>query len=464
MEQTILSYLSKMTSVILAIILAVIIWATAIRANDPEETSTLEVPIEVVGTPPDAELVSRPPDLVRLTIQGPGSSLENVSPDDYRAIIDLSDIPYGDSTVKIQLQGNVDLVNVVSWFPEDTLIEMEQIVTRDIPIVFQVRGEVARGHRIGEQRVEPQSVQITGPAPRVDQISEGRVVVFVDDAREDITEQRRPTFYDNQGNVASVVGLTVDPAEVEAIIPIQELAGFAEKPITVNWIGEPALGYRLLDVSVEPSSVQVTGLPTTLDALRIQTEPVDISGLTETEVRQVALDLPDDVQLVDIQPVVVTVEIEPILSSSVVQRPVEVRALGEGLEAILDPAEIRVFLFGPLPVLDTLGENDVRVTVDLLNLITGTHVLEPFVSVSAEDVEVRSTQPTRITVEITGALTTTNEITETLSNFYSPSSSDHLVHHFGPGSPSISLEATEHYIFAQIPSLENSTWWRRQRV
>jgi YbbR domain-containing protein len=218
-----------------------------------------------------------------------------------------------------------------------------------------------------------------------------------------------------QGNVASVVGLSVNPVEVEVIIPIEELAGFAEKPITVNWIGEPALGYRLLDVNVEPGSVQVTGLPATLDALRLQTEPIDISGLTETDTRQVTLDLPNGVQLVDIQPVVVIVEIEPILSSSVVQRPVEIRALGEGFEAILDPEEVRVFLFGPLPILDSLAESDVRVTVDLLNLITGTYLLEPFVTVSAEDVEVRSAQPSRITVIITSVMTTTDEITETLS-------------------------------------------------
>jgi len=463
MMQTVVPYLSKMTSVMLAIVLAIIIWATAIRANDPEDTSTLEIPIEVVGTPPDAELVSRPPDVIRLTIQGPASTLENVSPDDYQAIIDLSDVPYGDTTVQIQLYGDVDLVEVVSWFPEDSIIEMEQIVTREIPIIFQIRGEVARGHRIGEERIEPESVQITGPAPRVDQISEGRVIVFLDDAREDITERRRPTFYDSQGNVASVVGLTVDPAEVEVIIPVEELAGFAEKPITVNWIGEPAQGYRLLDVSVEPSSVQVTGLPATLETLRVQTEPIDISGLNDTEVRQVSLDLPDGVQLVDIQPVVVTVEIEPILSSSVVQRPVEVRALGEGFEAILDPEEVRVFLFGPLPVLDTLTDNDVRVTIDLLNLITGTHVLEPFVSISVEDVEVRSTQPTRITVVITGVMTTTEEITETLSSLVNPVLSRELVRQVGQASSALSGMPVNAPMFATVPG-EDHIFWRRHRL
>jgi YbbR domain-containing protein len=293
-------------------------------------------------------------------------------------------------------------------------------------------------------------------------LAEGRVTIFVVDAREDITEERPPTFYDNEGNVASVVGLTVSPEEVVVIIPVIELAGFAEKPITVNWVGEPAPGYRLLDVKAEPTSVQVTGAPAELEGLRIQTEPVDISGLAESDTFQVALDLPDGIGMVDVQPIVVTVEIEPILTSDVVRRPVEIRALGEGLEAILDPDQVRVFLFGPLSVLDSLAEDDIRVTVDLLNLVTGTHVLEPFVSISAEEIEVRSTQPAVITVIITRVITTTGVITgtesltetETLeSTAITNTIAGHFTTLFAVNLP-IHVDLPRHYFFhSNIPAL-----------
>ncbi len=390
--------------------MAVIIWATAVRAGDPLISRTLEVPVEVAGLPVDADLVTRPPESVLITIQGPNSALETIVPGDFAAIIDVSDVVYGEATVPIEIIGGQEQIEIVSRFPESATIRLEQIVTREIPITLQIRGEVARGHRIDDARVEPDSVLITGPAPRVDQLVEGRVVVFADEARENISELRRPNYYDIDGNIASVVGLDIEPNEIEVIIPVEELAGFTEKPITVNWVGEPAPGFRLLDVKVEPSSVQVTGAPATLDGLRVQTEVIDISGLDETIAQQVGLDLPDGVRLVDIQPIVVTLEIEPILSSGVEQRPVEVRALGDGLVATLDPEEVRVFLFGPLPILDSLADDDVRVTVDLLNLITGTHVLEPFVSLSTDEVEVRSTQPALITVVISGVVTATEEL------------------------------------------------------
>ncbi len=404
------SLISNTTTLLLAFILAVFIWATAVRANDPVENRALEVDVEVVGMPANGELVGRPPQSALITIQGPVSSLEQVSPADFEAQIDLNGVPYGENEVPLKVVGGHELIEVLSVFPETAQIQLEQIVTRDIPVILQVRGEVARGHTLGDARVEPDTIQVSGPANRVDQLAEGRVIFFVDNAREDIAELRRPTFYDAQGSVASIVGLTLNPSEVEVIIPVDELAGFAEKPITVDWTGDPALGYRLLDVRVEPSSIQVTGAPTTLEELRLQTDPIDITGLAETTTQQVALDLPEGVRLVDIQPIVVTVEIEPILTSSVVQRPVEIRALEEGLEAVVDPEEVRVFLYGPLPILDSLAEDDIRVTVDLLGLITGTHVLEPFVSVPVDEVEVRSTQPAQVTVVISGTVTDTETL------------------------------------------------------
>jgi YbbR domain-containing protein len=408
------SLVSNLTTILLALVLAVIVWATAVRANDPVETRNLEIDVDIVGQPVDATLVSSPPESAIITLQGPASALDKITPFDYVGIIDLSNVPFGETEVSIEVQGEREQVNIESVFPETAQIQMEQIVTREIPVNLLLRGEVARGHRIGEARVEPEAVQVTGPAPRVSQLAESRLTVFVDNAREDITESRRLTFYDAGGNVESVIGMTVNPTEVEVFIPVIELAGFAEKPVTVDFVGEPAPGYRLLDVRVEPSSIQVTGSPALIDDLRVQTESVDISGLDESESRRVTLDLPDGVEMVEVQPVVVTVEIEPILSSDVVQRPVEVRALGEDLEAVIDPEEIRVFLFGPLPVLDSLAEEDVRVTVDLLNLVTGTHVLEPFVSVSAEEIEVRSTQPAQITAIITDSITNTDSLTATL--------------------------------------------------
>jgi YbbR domain-containing protein len=413
MMRLIRSVISNLATVLLALLLAIFIWATAIRSNDPVEVRTLEIDVDRIGEPANAQVVGQIPNSILLTLQGPTSALDEIRPGDFRGVVDLSNLPFGDSTVEIQVQGGHERVEQISKFPATTDIRLEQIITSEIPVVLDIRGEVARGHRAGEPLVEPAVIRVTGIASRVDTLSEARVTVFLDSAREDIVVTRRPIFYDEQGNVASVVGLNVNPSEVQVLISITELAGFAEKPITVDWIGEPAAGYRLLNVTAEPSSVQVTGSPSQLENLRIQTETIDVTGLTQSETRQVQLDLPNGINLVEPTPIFVTVEIEPILTSDVVQREVEIRALGAGLSAILDPEEVRVFLFGPLPILESLEEDDVRVIVDLLGLEIGTYNLEPIVTVTINEIEIRSTQPAVISVVITETVTPTNGITGT---------------------------------------------------
>lgn len=239
------SIISNLATFLLALLLAIFIWATAIRSNDPVEVRTLEIDVERIGEPANAQVVGQIPDSILLTIQGPTSALDEVRPGDYQGIVDLSDLPFGDSTVEIQVQGGHERVEQISKFPATADIRLEQIITNEIPVILDMRGEVARGHRAGEPLVEPGVIRVTGIASRVESLSEARVTVFLDSAREDIVETRRPIFYDEQGNVASVVGLNVNPSEVQVLVPVIELAGLLKSPSRSIGLASrpPATGY-----------------------------------------------------------------------------------------------------------------------------------------------------------------------------------------------------------------------------
>jgi hypothetical protein len=83
------------------------------------------------------------------------------------------------------------------------------------------------------------------------------------------------------------------------------------------------------------------------------------------------------------------------------------------MDAIATPEEARVVLFGPLPILDSLTEDEVHVAVDAFGLVTGTYSLEPVVTFPERGLELRSIQPPLITVEITPTITNTITNTET---------------------------------------------------
>ena len=403
-------------SLLLSLVLAVFIWLSATQAQDPIDGQFLQVDVAFVGQPPGSILIQPQRQTVQIRVEGPESELRNISPADFEAFVDLSQVPFGETApVPIRVSSTASNVDYTLVIPEQVDVLLEKQISREIPLDFDLRGGVARGHTQGDPLIEPAAIIVSGPESSVEAIDFALATVFLNSARETVIGTHRPVFYDAQGRVASTVGMELSTEEVQVTVPIEQSAGFAEKLITVEWDGEPASGYRLLNVSVEPPSVLVEGQPEVVNALtRLQTEPIDITGLTESFVQQVSLALPDGIALDQDQEIYVSIGIEPILSTDTRKRDIAVLGLGPELEAILSPDQVRVILFGPLPALDALALDDVRVTVDVIGLEPGEYSIEPQVDLPERGIELRSVQPSAVTVQITNTVTTTNEISGTI--------------------------------------------------
>ncbi|WP_420629360.1 YbbR-like domain-containing protein [Candidatus Leptofilum sp.] len=413
------SLIANLVTLILSFILAVIIWVNAMQVDDPDLKRVLQIPATFVGLPEDVTRLSpaddNPP--VLITYEGPTSIVSALDQTDFTAIIDLSEVPLGsDVTVPVEIQAeNTDIV-LEAPIPETVTVRLEKLVTREIDVQLDIRGDVARGHTMGEPLIDPPVITVTGTETEVDLLDFAQVTIFLNDDTQTRIESPQALFFNRQGRVASVSGLQLNTEQVEVTIPINESADFANKVITADIVGEVAPGYRVLGVTIEPSSVLVTGLPTRLaQPFRVQTEPIDITGLTETFQDQVSLDLPIGITLDSVTEITVTVQIEPFSSTKIYNQPIELLGITETLEATISPNTVRVVLFGPSPVLDTLTEQEVRVTLDLFDLEPGEYALEPDVDVPDRGLELRSIQPAVIEVVITEVMTPTEEITETES-------------------------------------------------
>jgi YbbR domain-containing protein len=120
------------------------------------------------------------------------------------------------------------------------------------------------------------------------------------------------------------------------------------------------------------------------------------------------------VSVVGEQTVLVQASISPIESSLTLSNEiVQVVGLPTGLTAQVLPATVDVIVSGPLPLLDTLTRQDIRVTVDLTGLTAGTHQLVPKVEILIADVQVESILPG--TIEVTLVLTGTPGVTITVT-------------------------------------------------
>ncbi len=412
--------LSNLATLILSFFLATIIWVTANQADDPTINKSLQIPIDLIGQPSNTKLllpIESSPTLL-LTIQGPTSIANDLTQIDFSASVDLANAVLGEETaldIFVQQSGpNVNLFQSIEYL----VVHLEQLNTKEIPVTADIRGDVARGHSRGEETFEPEVIIVTGTESELELLELAKVIVSLDsDDRESKVITVTPIFYDAQDNVVSSRNLQLSSQDVEVTIPIDEAADFAEKNIIPDVGGQPASGYRVLSISVEPTSVFVQGRPTQLNLLsQLRTEPIDITGLTETFVTQISLVLPDGIELDQLVEINVSVEIEPFQSSQTYSQTIEVQGLGEGFEVVLEPDTVEIVLFGPSPSLSTLVSEEVLVTVDLFGLEEGVYTgLEPTVTFPDRDgIERRSTTPPVITANITHTISSTIEITGTV--------------------------------------------------
>ncbi len=408
------SLTSNLALFLISLFVAIIIWINAVQAEDPTRAEFLPIPIQFTNQPENARLV-RPsqPQTVQVWFQGASSVVTGISADDFLAMADLGDVPLGvETAVSVQVRTTINGITILSQSPEILDVFIEAQISREIPVALDIRGQVALGHETGEPLIEPPFIMVTGPAGQVEAIEVAMATIFLNNVRETAVYTADPIFYNEQGDPISTTNLDINPESVEITIPVTQADGYAEKVIVVDIVGDISDGYRLLSVTADPASVLLSGSPDALaDITSISTEPVDITGLTEPTTYQVLLILPDGVILAEAtEEIFVEVNIEPFMSTETYRPEIELQGVGEGLEAIADPTDVRVILFGPLPVLDTLLPEEVRATIDLFELETGVYNLEPIITYPDRGLELRSVEPPVITIEITNTV----EITDTL--------------------------------------------------
>src|SRR5512138_2594371 len=94
-------------TLLLALVLGVSVWVSAVSAADPNEVRTFPraIPIEVVGQDPSLVLTSPVPPTMEVSLRAPRSVWEMLTAreDAVHAVLDLSGLSAGEHSVDIQV-------------------------------------------------------------------------------------------------------------------------------------------------------------------------------------------------------------------------------------------------------------------------------------------------------------------------------------------------------------------------
>ncbi len=406
-----------------AIILAVIVWVSAVIASDPNQEQALArpVPIDIVGQNPSLQIMGDTTATVTLVLQAPASvwTQLNKDPGLVTARVDLSNLGPGAHAVPVQVQITAHLVRLINQVPTQLNITLDSIASKVFPVDLIITGNPLIGYQAQTPLVNPTQVSVSGPESLLARVKQVRVTMDITNINQTLIRDQLPVLLDAEGQVVN--GLTISPETVTVTQPITLLGGYRYLIVRAVSTGQVSSGYQVTDIFVTPVGVVVfSSNPELVNNLPgyVETQPIDLTGKATDFESLVDLNLPTGISVVGDTKVLVQVSVAPIETSLAISIPVEVIGLSPGLEASSNPPVVNVILSGPLPVLDTLSAADVRVLVDLTGYGTGNYQLTPQVNILPDQVQMVSILPSSLQISISVAPTPTQ--TPTFSGTITP--------------------------------------------
>jgi YbbR domain-containing protein len=395
---------NNLGALLLAFILALVVWVSAVVTADPNEQHTSRpLDIQIIGQDPNLLLVNEIPRQARLTLEAPRSIWNKLNSDPtlMKAWIDLSGLGAGEHEVEVKSSVNASPVRHVQIDPEHIFLILEPLLQRTIRVEPLVVGSLPFGYQRGDLTIEPEQVSISGPESQVDRVATARVSLNISGATEPINQRYRVELLDENGS--PVTNVEVMPSEVAVNLPIRLLGGFKNVAVKVVTKGQVADGYRLTSISVSPPTVTLfSDDPDLIDQIPgfVETLPVDLTGLSDDVEISIGLNLPRNVTLVREPSVLVQVGVAAIEGSLTLTVPVEAVGLSPGLQVDISPATVDVIVSGPLNILDQLTPANFRAIVDLTDLPEGVYQRQVVVDLKPEEVRVQTTLPESVEVTI----------------------------------------------------------------
>ena len=389
---------------LLAFVLGISVWLSAVTGADPDDVLVYPKPVklEVIGQDPSLVLTSDIPSTIQVTLRAPRSVWEQLTAQEnsVTSILDISGLSAGEHTQTVQLRIAGRPVQVVLMTPETITFTLEALSNQSLPVEIDLTGQPAVGLQAGVPVIEPTQIALSGPESIVRRAAKARVLVNIDGKRENIDGDFDIQVLDDENTILN--GISINPESAHIVIPLSPQSGYRDLAVKVVVNGQVAAGYRLENISVFPQVITVFSLDAELInelPAVVDTQPLDLQDAKDNISTRLALTLPETITIVGTKTVEVQVDITPIETSlTLMDQAINIIGLPKGFDAQISPETVNVIISGPLPVLDALTAQDIKVTVDVTGLDLGTHQIEPKVEVFVEDVLEGSILPSTVEV------------------------------------------------------------------
>lgn len=384
-----------------SVIIALLIWGFVVVTQNPLSDTMFTVPLEVRNL--DSELTMlETTNQVQVRVQGTNAELANLSSGDIIAYVDMTGVQEGSATVEVKVEVP-DNVQLVSFTPTSIAVELEIAASGSFPLEVRISGNPAENYTLLEPVPSPSEITLVGAADYLDEVGAVFVSADVSGLTQNYRQNLQIAVLDTHGNNITSHFL-LSPSTATVIIPV--VYDMPEKSVAVDpsVVGEPAEGYEISRIVVEPATVSAFGDLELLNSLHyLETEPIDISGLDDTYTQEVEIIHSSELTL-SAESVTVVVQIEPVSRATFTRNVIHAQNLASGLSCDLPTQTMEVVVSGPETDLEAITANDIVPYLDFSGIDSAGEYTLPLRVTLPANISLVSLSPQQVTVTVTGGV------------------------------------------------------------
>ncbi len=356
---------SKILAFLLALVVSIVLWFYAVTVVNPDDTITISgISVQFEGTEALTSqglmLTGGDSTKVSIKVSGRRSDLKELNNETVTAIADVTRIAASGS---YQLSWSVVWPSTVatgdisetSRAPSRISVTVSDIKENpEVPIELEYTGEPKTGYMIDKSNLTlgTQSISVRGPAEEVNKIARAVVRVDVTDADALIDTDCPVVLLDKDGNELSLSQYVTSSADsVRVTIPILQ---YKDIKLNATLISGGGATSEDAEVTIEPSTLRVTGNTAVLDA-----------QITGTETFEVTPELPSGVtSRADSQIVKITVTLKGLVTKEFTVPTANILRKEAPTGMTFADQNVKITVRGRASVMSTLRMEDLTVTAD----------------------------------------------------------------------------------------------------
>lgn len=360
---------------ILALILACAIWLGVNAPNGNTSSGAglsqpyafvvkVEVPQGMVATRVE-------PSFADVIVTGSGANVANVQAAmaNVTVVADATNLSAGTHVVPLKLENMPNLSHTVD--PKSVSVTVKAIETAALPVQVHIVGHLDPGYLEGTPKFESQSATVSGSTRAISKVTGVEARVWMGGKSSTFTENVPLIAVDSQGN--RVEGVTVTPGYVTVTLPIN--ARKTQVNLVPQVVGNPAPGYAVAGISLEPTVAIVQGVapkPSVGKKAANLMVPVNVSAMMNSSAVNVVIPLMDGMIQVEPSTILAKVTLEPSATRTLINIPVQSGRAPKGeIVHIQSPKTIAVSISGPESIIRQIRRSDIVAAADFSNVTKG---------------------------------------------------------------------------------------------